>query len=62
MAISRIGFGNDGEVETALTSSQIGLPNFGSCTHRLNGPSSAPSSPIAVKPLKFWAMPARMSS
>jgi hypothetical protein len=62
IAISRIGFGSDGENESALVSSQLGLPNFGSCNHGFHGPMSAPFSAMVANPWKLFSIPARISS
>src|SRR5215212_8021729 len=62
MATSRTGRGRVGEVERALTSSQIGPPNFENRSHGFQGPISAPSLLMAWNPLKLLSMPFRMSS
>src|SRR4051794_37249637 len=61
MATSRTGRGKVGEVERALTSSQIGPPNFENRSQGFQGPISAPSLLMAWKPLKLLSMPFRMS-
>jgi hypothetical protein len=62
IATSRTGFGSEGEKESAFVSSQIGVPNCGSCSHGFHGPINAPFSLMLLNPWKFFAMPARMSS
>jgi hypothetical protein len=62
IATSRTGRGSVGEMDRALTSSQIGPPNLEKRSHGFHGPISAPSLLIALKPLKFVSMPLRISS
>ena len=62
IATSRAVRGSDGETESANVRSQIGLPNFGSCSQGFHGPEQRAIFGDALKPWKFFSMPARMSS
>ena len=50
IATSRTGRGSDGDIDSAKVRSQIGLPNFGSCSQGFHGPISAPLSAMVLKP------------
>ena len=50
IATSRTGRGSDGDTDMARVRSQIGLPNFGSCSHEFHGPINAPFSAMVLKP------------
>jgi hypothetical protein len=56
-----IALGSIGDVDIALTSSHTGPPNLGNLSHGFHGPINAPFLSMAVNPLKFFSIPARMS-